>query len=160
MPILLTLVPSSVHSFEGHPENTARFSHFQRLESLSFYPQIQWQEAVPASFDDVTRVHSPAMITQLQELSQKGLLAIDASPTYLTSGSWQSAMTAAGGALGITRAILRHSLDQNAHPPQSNLYGQDHKGFALIRPPGHHAGTHQTGGFCLLNKGVTLAAEQ
>ncbi len=159
MPILLTLVPSAAHSLEGHPENKGRFSHFQRLESLPFYPQLQWHEAVPASLDEVARVHSPAMITNLQELSQRGLQAIDASPTYLTTGSWQSAMTAAGGALGITRAILHHSLDQNADLPRSNPHGLAQKGFALVRPPGHHAGISQPGGFCLLNNIAIAAAD-
>jgi acetoin utilization deacetylase AcuC-like enzyme len=63
--------------------------------------------------------------------------------TYTTPASWRLALNAAGGALVISHAVW---------------VGEARRGFALTRPPGHHATAQQGMGFCLLNN-VALAAE-
>jgi acetoin utilization deacetylase AcuC-like enzyme len=56
--------------------------------------------------------------------------------TVMSSKSYEVALMAAGGAMLATEAILSDKV-QNA--------------FALIRPPGHHAGPNYGAGFCLFN---------
>jgi acetoin utilization deacetylase AcuC-like enzyme len=63
--------------------------------------------------------------------------------TYLTTSSYQLALNAAGGAAALARAVWRREAAT---------------GFALTRPPGHHATRRHSMGFCLLNN-VALAAE-
>jgi acetoin utilization deacetylase AcuC-like enzyme len=63
--------------------------------------------------------------------------------TYLTKASWQLALNAAGGASAVASAVWRREAGV---------------GFALTRPPGHHATRDQAMGFCLLNN-IAIAAE-
>jgi acetoin utilization deacetylase AcuC-like enzyme len=61
---------------------------------------------------------------------------------YLAPGSFDAALTAAGSVLELTQEVWRRKLD---------------RGFAVVRPPGHHAEVSRAQGFCLFNN-VALAA--
>lgn len=61
---------------------------------------------------------------------------------YLAHGSYDAALTAAGSVLELTQEVWRRNLD---------------RGFAVVRPPGHHAEVSRAQGFCLFNN-VALAA--
>lgn len=63
--------------------------------------------------------------------------------TYMTPASWPLALDVAGGAAALAGAVWRREAGS---------------GFALTRPPGHHATRSHPMGFCLLNN-VALAAE-
>ena len=63
--------------------------------------------------------------------------------TYFSPGSYEAAQRAAGGAAAMTRALVQTEA---------------RRGFALLRPPGHHAEAGRAMGFCLLNN-VAVAAE-
>jgi acetoin utilization deacetylase AcuC-like enzyme len=92
--------------------------------------------------DRVLRVvHSPAYLNLL-ELSCRRGGHLDAD-TYVTPASWNLAHQAAGGATAVASAVWE---------------GQAKRGFALSRPPGHHACHGQGMGFCLLNN-IALAAD-
>jgi acetoin utilization deacetylase AcuC-like enzyme len=56
--------------------------------------------------------------------------------TYTTPASWEQAIRAAGGAAAVAEAVWT---------------GHAQRGFALCRPPGHHAVPQVGMGFCLLN---------
>lgn len=61
---------------------------------------------------------------------------------YMTDKSFEAAAHAAGSLISVSRYIL---------------YGKAQNGFALTRPPGHHARRESTSGFCLLNNiAITL----
>jgi len=62
--------------------------------------------------------------------------------TYLGPGSLRTALFAAGSATEVATRVLASAQDN---------------GFAVVRPPGHHAGRDHAGGFCLLNN-VAIAA--
>jgi acetoin utilization deacetylase AcuC-like enzyme len=62
--------------------------------------------------------------------------------TYTTAGSWEAALLAAGGAIQLVEAIAA---------------GRASNGFALVRPPGHHATPTRSMGFCLFNN-IAIAA--
>ncbi|NIQ04624.1 MAG: histone deacetylase family protein, partial [Candidatus Korarchaeota archaeon] len=38
------------------------------------------------------------------------------------------------------------------------MSGEFQNGFALVRPPGHHAGKYNAGGFCIFNN-IAIAAK-
>lgn len=148
MTVQCTLVPSREHTMSDHPENAARFAKLGNLKKLRFRESVTWLDAEPASMTDLMRVHDPAFLKELKEKSARGPAVIDPAPTYVTRGSWEAALMAAGGAVACTRAVLDGSASS---------------AFAIVRPPGHHAEPDRAMGFCLLNNiavAVRSAMEQ
>ena len=138
-PVLITLVDSPGHNDPYHAENLGRFGQFDRWQKSTLASSLKPVEASPASLEDLARVHTPALLSFLSQASQRAgnePVVIDPAPTYVTGGSWQAAMQAAGGGLALVRAVLQ---------------GPERRAFALIRPPGHHADAGHSRGFCLLN---------
>ena len=94
-----------------------------------------------ASDEQLARVHDPAYIESLGLLAGRhGYLDSD---TYLSAGSVAAARRAAGSAVSLVEAL--HA-------------GVARAGFALPRPPGHHALADRAMGFCVLNNIAVAAA--
>lgn len=130
------------HSLEGHPENYRRLEQtWALLQQDGILNQMTRIPSSPAPLDAVLRVHTPRYIEALQQIADGGGGRIDGD-TYVNPDSYHAALLAAGGLLNLTDAVL---------------FGQADNGYALIRPPGHHALVHRGMGFCLLNN-VAIAA--
>lgn len=99
-----------------------------------------------ATDEEILRAHDPTYFAQLLGLAGHHA-ALDAD-TYLAPASVAAARRAAGGAIALATALL----DAREGEP-----GEPRQGFALLRPPGHHATRDQGMGFCLLNN-VAIAA--
>lgn len=95
-----------------------------------------------SSRGEIERVHDPAYVDSIRSYSASGGGDLSRN-TYVSAGSWQAALGAAGCALGAAEALHQ---------------GQDFA-LALTRPPGHHAGPDFHGGFCLFNNSA-LAAQR
>jgi acetoin utilization deacetylase AcuC-like enzyme len=85
-----------------------------------------------ATTEQLARVHEPAYLELLQAVARPVQLDAD---TVCSATSWAAATLAAG----IT------------------LEAVDRDGFALVRPPGHHALASHAMGFCLVNN-IAVAA--
>lgn len=94
-----------------------------------------------ATYDDLALVHSPHYIDMIAATKEKPLAMLD-SDTQATEETYDTARLAAGGCLAAVDAVIAGRVD-NA--------------FALIRPPGHHAGRSHSAGFCIFNN-IAIAA--
>lgn len=132
----------AAHAQLGHPERPERVECLrQSIRAAGWwdpYPKLDPLE-VPKSVMD--RIHSPIYVELLREASRQcEWLDMD---TYTTTATCELALNSAGGALAVAEAVWERMA---------------RRGFALTRPPGHHATATRGMGFCLLNN-VALAAE-
>lgn len=130
------------HDWPGHPENPGRLKAIvQRLEMEGVLGRLAHVPARPATEEQIARVHFPPYLASLRRFAQQGggYLGPD---TYVAPFSWKAARLAAGGLIALTQAVLD---------------GRVENGFALVRPPGHHACPNRGMGFCLINN-VAIAA--
>ena len=139
MTTVYTYVQSPKHVYPDHPERPGRFELLEpRLTSFD----AQRINAIPASHEEVARVHHPKLVSELERVCEDGPGVIDYAPTYVTQTSFNDALLAAGGVITCTRAVLR---------------GDATNAFAIVRPPGHHAEPDRVMGFCLFNN-IAIAA--
>ncbi len=124
---------------EGHPERVARLEHIlHALEGLN----LSRETAPLASDEDLLRAHPASHIADIRARSPaKGFHQIDAD-TWMSQGSVQAALRAAGGAMKAVDMVL------NSEAPNA---------FAAVRPPGHHAERHTAMGFCLFGNAALAA---
>lgn len=130
------------HDRPGHPENARRLERIlATLEDSGILERLTPIEARPATEEELARVHTPAHIAQVRRVAERGGGHLDAD-TYLNSRSYDAAVMAAGGLLALVEAVVA---------------GRVRNGFALVRPPGHHALPDQGMGFCIFNN-IAVAA--
>ncbi len=92
---------------------------------------------------EITRVHSEFYLDQLRQHSLSDNPFSYDRDTYLMEDSIYTAQLACGGGLALADKIMAGEIDY---------------GFALVRPPGHHATPGRGMGFCIFNN-VALTAE-
>jgi len=131
------------HNLTGHPENRARLEHVMAtLAATGLLDRMALLRPRPVDVELLTHVHSEDHVTTVRRLAGRGGGRLDAD-TYVGLASYDAALLAAGGAVELVRAVLD---------------GRAHNGFALLRPPGHHATRERGMGFCLFNN-VAVAAQ-
>ena len=142
--VAFTAVPSPEHNIPGHPEHNGRvpaiIDALRTAKLLEHLDEIS--EPTPATIEQVATVHHADYIQKLCEQADSAPAYVDSAPTYTTRASFDCALHAAGAAISMVDAIL----DDRAR-----------SGFALIRPPGHHALPRAAMGFCLFAN-VAIAA--
>jgi acetoin utilization deacetylase AcuC-like enzyme len=138
-------VPAAAHTKTGHPENQRRISQILPfLEKAGILTDINLLEPAQATIEQLRRVHAPALIERIREVSTIGGGTLDLGDTYATPESYELARLAAGSTIAVVDQILTK---------------QARNGFALVRPPGHHAEYNRVSGFCLFNN-IAAAARQ
>ncbi|MEM3085528.1 MAG: histone deacetylase [Halobacteria archaeon] len=121
----------------GHPERRERLVAARRsLEGLD----LLRAEPEPAPAEALRRVHTGRYLDSLEDLDATG--GIIDGDTPFPSGTLAIARRSAGGALLAGDLVLS---------------GRAANAFALLRPPGHHAGRDFGGGFCTFNNAALLA---
>jgi acetoin utilization deacetylase AcuC-like enzyme len=130
------------HYERGHPERPERVEAIKTaLEDAGLWDIYHKLAPFVLEKDLLQSIHSPAYLNLLEMTCRRsGHLDMD---TYTTPSSWELAYRAAGGAAAMASYVWE---------------GKARRGFALVRPPGHHAMRGQGMGFCLLNN-IAIAAE-
>jgi acetoin utilization deacetylase AcuC-like enzyme len=110
-----------------------------------------------ATDEELRRVHAVEYLADLRqrmgEVNPRGSGWLDPD-TYYGPGTYQAALLAAGGTTELALKVLRSQPQPGSDPASART----DNGFALVRPPGHHARRDRAMGFCLLNNIAVAAA--
>jgi acetoin utilization deacetylase AcuC-like enzyme len=127
------------HDCHGHPESQDRL--VQALSGVS--DGIPVVEPLLADASDLLQVHTQLYIDMIRDssasLPEHQCRYLDPD-TYITRHSYDVARYAAGAAIQSVDSVQ-----------------EDSSWFALVRPPGHHAGSSYYLGFCIFNNAAIAA---
>lgn len=127
---------------ELHPENAERVRNMVSvLRRGPIATRLRWHEGRAATEQELAAVHDPAYISVIRQACQEGGRALSAT-TVLSARSWQPILTAAGTAIAAGDAVIS---------------GRSKIAYALVRPPGHHAGPASADGYCFFNHAALVA---
>jgi len=129
----------------GHPESPARLRVIMRKLNKSGLLETGkcfLVEPEPASVEDVELVHESDYIHLVQRVCASGGGLLDLGDTVVSSESFEVALLAVGGAMKAVDLVMA---------------GKFRNAFALVRPPGHHAGPYYALGFCIFNNAAIAA---
>lgn len=128
----------------NHPERPERLLAIEQALSGARFSKLIRRDAASVDLAIAELVHGKSVLQRLRDVyPAEGLGKLD-DDTFMSTGSFNAAATAVGGALQALEAVLLGEVD-NA--------------FCAIRPPGHHAEADKSMGFCLVNNVAIVARE-
>ncbi len=140
--------PKYLHHNTGpdHPESSDRLRAIMeelKESGLLESGKCSLIEPKPASVKDVELVHQSDYIQLVERFCLAGGGLLDLGDTVVSPESYETALYAVGGLIKAADVVINGEF-QNA--------------FALVRPPGHHAGPSYDMGFCIFNNVAVAAA--
>jgi acetoin utilization deacetylase AcuC-like enzyme len=125
-----------------HVESPQRLEVIYQMLEDHFAGRLDCICPRPATQEELGYIHTPEHIKKIAFTAGKSYCSLDPD-TQTSAKSYDAALLAAGGCFALIDALTCGQIDN---------------GFALVRPPGHHAEGNRAMGFCLFNN-VALAAE-
>jgi len=125
-----------------HVESPQRLEVIYQMLEDHFADRLDSIPPRPATQEELAFIHTPEHIKKIASTAGKSFVSLDPD-TQTSAKSYEAALMAAGGLFTLIDALPAGRIDN---------------GFALVRPPGHHAEGNRAMGFCLFNN-VALAAE-
>lgn len=133
------------HDMRDHPENANRLKVIDDIVTK----ENLWQKLTPiqsryATEDELLSCHTSGYIEEIRLLSDQepGYYNEYQQDTYFNHYTYNAARMAAGSNIDLNLAIYDRKVET---------------GFALLRPPGHHALENKAMGFCIFNSDVIAA---
>ena len=127
----------------GHPECAERLSAtMEHLATLPLQEKLKHYEPLPVEQEFIEANHSSAYLTRARQTCADGRAFLDDLDVSISEESYGIALKAAGATLALAEGVINREIDN---------------GFALVRPPGHHAEYDRAMGFCILNNVAILA---
>lgn len=143
MPVAFAFNEShSAHRASRHVERPERLTTILKL--LEHSPARRHLETVPferPNLELLHLAHGEDHVRHVSDAIHAGYDRLDPD-TYITSGSLNAALDAVGALVAVTKSVID---------------GHTQAGFAVVRPPGHHATRNRSMGFCLFSN-VAVAA--
>ena len=131
------------HDQPGHPENSNRLkSIVTGLKDQNLFEKIELIKSRSANQEETALCHSKEYIEYVEEFCWKGGGYLDPD-TYSNKYSYEASIKAVGSSIDLTNLVIDEKLKN---------------GFALLRPPGHHALANKSMGFCLFGN-IAIAAK-
>ena len=128
----------------GHPERPLRLTAvMDRLYQHHLYEKLIPLPYKYASEEQIQSVHDPAYFQRIFQACEKELDYIDTDDSAICPFSCCIAQLAAGAGIAAADAVMS---------------GLVHNVFCAVRPPGHHAETNRSMGFCLFNN-IAITAQ-
>lgn len=145
-----------VSDFEPAQLDLVRSCHHERYIT-KIMDKIPANRAMPPLHATQDIELSLSMSSSLTRPPTQGEVACEPpKDTYVSYGSWNAALLAAGSVI--------YAVDRLFEPSgQENKFNRLRNAFCGVRPPGHHAGAHghdgaSTNGYCVLNS-VAIGAQ-
>lgn len=133
----------------GHPERASRLSAIDdRLHAAHLYDFLRHYDAPEVTNNQLLRVHSQRYIDNIERMIPASDHAYLDPDTVISPGSLKAARRAAGALIKAVDLVMS---------------GEVKNAFCNVRPPGHHAESERSMGFCIYNNiavGAAHALEQ
>ena len=127
----------------GHPECPQRISSIvSHLQKLPIYSTFKHLKPKQTELDWILTTHTADYIKRAQDACKNSSQILDTPDVVVSKESFEIAKLAAGGALRLADELIKGNISN---------------GFAILRPPGHHAEANRAMGFCLFNNIAILA---
>ena len=126
----------------GHPERPDRLRAVERALEAERFQMLARAQAPAASLATIALCHPMDYIVEIREATpREGVVHLDGD-TAMSPGSFEAALRAAGGAA--------FAVDEVVAKRAGNC-------FVATRPPGHHAETARSMGFCFFDNAAIAA---
>lgn len=132
------------HDWPGHKEGAYRLrAILERIDQDALLERLIAQPVRRAKEAELLRGHTAGHLLEVRVASQgePGYFSTGSQANYVNHATWDAARHAVGGLIDLCDAVARRELDA---------------GFALVRPPGHHAEPSRAMGFCFVSN-IALA---
>jgi acetoin utilization deacetylase AcuC-like enzyme len=120
---------------QGHPERPERLQVLLDLAETLDPAHFQLLPARAASMSEIELYHDAEYVRVVESTASLSQYALDGD-TITSQDSFAVALHATGGFLRLLDTVAA---------------GESSNGFAMVRPPGHHALRNRAMGFCLFN---------
>jgi acetoin utilization deacetylase AcuC-like enzyme len=139
----LFVPPGGLVEGDVHVDSPARIVRTRRLISHAGLDTVlSVGTALPATVEELERVHDPAHVARMQQVSRSGGGDAGGGYTPMDTRSYDLALLSAGSALGALERVVSGEVE-NAH--------------AMLRRSGHHAWRDSGYGFCIFNNAAVTA---
>jgi acetoin utilization deacetylase AcuC-like enzyme len=118
-----------------HPERPERIAALIDMTAQLARPALKRYAPRPATTAELRLCHSADYIAAVEHSARVERFDFDGD-THSSPATWTTARLATGGVLTALEAVADGDADN---------------GFAIVRPPGHHARPGQAMGFCFFN---------